>query len=575
MLRTTSHAPSTPASLVGAIASLAIVALLTACGGGGGGDGGSAGASAPPAAAVDTPSPLSAACTNCGAVDGSTYAGSGTGVWQVSNTGSSSKDFPLRIKGLTGQLVTLVFTNESAQEVVMPSLQILSSSTTLAPTLNKSMAVGNDGADAGMAFNADVANFNRDGFARLLSAPAAAGSISAKLSALSAPTAPAATYTVGQQRTVFLLDQSQRTVQLAGQRATGDGTVVNVWVEASELAPSRVSTTLADRVRDAFAGAGGIYDMLVKVGGPLWGPHGHTELLSGSGQPLDIFLVNFDRNGQAYGMGGYFWGLNNFKKGTGQLAYSNESLSMYMDTETMYLDGDRGLRQVVTALAHEGMHMQNFYRRSVSMGSQFAFDDWLEEMSALMMEDWASYALDTSHNAIRDARLPYYLNYRGSGSYNCELTRWDPMGTVCESYAVVGSFGGYLNRQFGLGFFQSVLRSTGLTDSAAVLEAAIKAERPDSGIGQELRRFSSAAAGLVPLSAGVAGYSMPTRNDDGLQLVAMDPAVLGESGRGLPAAVPSTLKGFASFPVSRSRLSGTYKETVRVPQGSTLTVVIR
>jgi len=569
----------TPNALFGAIASLAAAAILAACGGGGGGGeggaAGTAGASAPPVAAIDTPSPLTAACTDCGAVDGSTYAGAGTGVWQVSNTGSLAKDFPLAIKGLTGQLVTLVFTNESAQEVAMPSLQILSSSTTLAPTLSKSMSGGGDGADAGTAFNADVANFNRDGFARLLSTPTAAAGVAAKLSALSAPTAPAATYTVGQQRTVYLLDRSQRTVRLAGQRATGDGTVVNVWVETSEIDPARVSATLSDRVRDAFAGAGGIYDMLVKVGGPLWGPHGHTELLPGSGQPIDIFLVNFDRNAQPYGMGGYFWGLNNFKTGAGQLAYSNESLSMYMDTETMYLDGERGLRQVVTALAHEGMHMQNFYRRSVSMGSQFAFDDWLEEMSALMMEDWASYALDTSHNAIRDARLPYYLNYRGSGSYNCELTRWDPMGTVCESYAVVGSFGGYLNRQFGLGFFQSVLRSTGLTDSAAVLEAAIKAQRPDSGIGQELRRFSSAAAGLVPLSAGVAGYSMPMRNDDGLQLVAMDPAAFGESGRGLPAAVPSTLKGFASFPVSRFRLTGSYKETVRVPQGSTLTVVIR
>ncbi|MDM0119622.1 M30 family zinc metallopeptidase [Variovorax arabinosiphilus] len=569
----------TPNALFGAIASLAAAAILAACGGGGGGGeggaAGTAGASAPPVAAIDTPSPLTAACTDCGAVDGSTYAGAGTGVWQVSNAGSLAKDFPLAIKGLTGQLVTLVFTNESAQEVAMPSLQILSSSTTLAPTLSKTMAGGGDSADAGTAFNADVANFNRDGFARLLSTPTAAAGVAAKLSALSAPTAPAATYTVGQQRTVYLLDRSQRTVRLAGQRATGDGTVVNVWVETSEIDPARVSATLSDRVRDAFAGAGGIYDMLVKVGGPLWGPHGHTELLPGSGQPIDIFLVNFDRNAQPYGMGGYFWGLNNFKTGAGQLAYSNESLSMYMDTETMYLDGERGLRQVVTALAHEGMHMQNFYRRSVSMGSQFAFDDWLEEMSALMMEDWASYALDTSHNAIRDARLPYYLNYRGSGSYNCELTRWDPMGTVCESYAVVGSFGGYLNRQFGLGFFQSVLRSTGLTDSAAVLEAAIKAQRPDSGIGQELRRFSSAAAGLVPLSAGVAGYSMPMRNDDGLQLVAMDPAALGESGRGLPAAVPSTLKGFASFPVSRFRLTGSYKETVRVPPGSTLTVVIR
>lgn len=567
-----------PHPLLAAIASLAAAAMLTACGGGGGGGGGAsgaAGASAPPVTAAEpTPSPLVAACTNCGAIDGSTYAGAGTGVWQVSNDTSLSKDFALSINGLKGQLVTLVFTNESGQEVVMPSLQILSSATTVAPTLRKSMALGGADADAPTAFNAEVAQFNRQGFAKWLSQPAAGG-VNAKLSASSVPPAPAATFTVGQQRTVYLLDQSQRTVQLTGQRTTGDGTVVNVWVETSELDASRVSTTLAERMRDAFAAAGGIYDMLVKVGGPLWGPHGYTELLAGNGQPIDIFLVNFDRNGVPYGMGGYFWGLNNFKKDVGQRTYSNESVGMYMDTETMYLDGDRGMRQVVTALAHEGLHMQNFYRRSVTMGPEFAFDDWLEEMSALMMEDWASYSLDTSHNAIRDARLPYYLNYRGNGSYNCELTRWDPMGSVCESYAVVGSFGGYLNRQFGLGFFQSLLRSTGLTDSAAVLQAAIQAQRPSSGIGQEMRRFSSAAAGLVPLSADVAGYSMPTRNDDGLQLVAMDPAALGESGRGLPTAVPATLKGFASFPVSRFRLSGTYKETVRVPQGSTLTVVIR
>lgn len=556
-----------------ALAASGTAIALCACGGGGGGGGGGGDPSVAAVPAVAAPSSsLAVACTDCGAIDGSTYAGSGTGVWQVSNDTSAAKDFPVAIQGLSGQLVTLVFTNETAQDVAMPSLQIRSSATATAPALAKALRVGDQ--EPLPSFNAEVARFNREGFAKWLGAPGA-GEIEAKLSATSAPPAPAAAYTVGQQRTIHLLDRSQRTVELASQRATGDGTVVNLWVETSELGPSRVTTTLVERLRDAFAAAGGIYDMLVKVGGPLWGPHGHAELLAGSGQPIEIFLVNFDRNGKPYGMGGYFWGLNNFRKGAGQLADSNESLSMYMDTETMYLDGDSGMQQVVTALAHEGMHMQNFYRRSVGMGSQFAFDEWLEEMSALMMEDWASYSLDNSHNAIRDTRLPYYLNYRGSGSYNCELTRWDPMGTECESYAVVGSFGGYLNRQFGLGFFQSVLNSRGLTDSAAMLDAAIKAQRPTSGIGQEMRRFSSAAAGLVPLSAGVAGYSMPTRNDDGLRLVAMDPAAFGEAGRGLPTAVPATLKGFASFPVSRLRLSGIYRETVRVPQGSTLTVVIR
>lgn len=567
-------------AFVGVIASLGAAAILSACGGGGGGGGGDSGTASSGAPVTQT-SPdkataLTAACSGCGAIDGSTYAGSGTGVWQVTNTSTVPTDFPIVIDGLQGQLVTLVFTNESANAVVMPALQIQSSSTALAAPLSKALLDGGEAGDTDAIARSAISRFNREGFAGHLSTPTARSKASLSSAQLVAPSAPAATYSVGQQRTVYLHDQSQRTVELAGQQSTGDGTLVNVWVEASELGASRMSTALVTRVRDAFAGTGGVYDMLVKVGGPLWGPHAETELIAGTGQPIDIFLVNFDHNSQPYGLGGYFWGLNNFKRGSGQLAYSNESVGMFMDTETMYLGGDYGTRQIITALAHEGMHMQNFYRRGVKMGSEFTYDEWLEEMSALMMEDWASYTLDATHNAIRDARLPYYLSYRGNGSYNCSLTVWDPMGSACESYAVVGSFGGYLNRQFGLGFFRSVLYSAGVTDSKGMLDAAIKAQRPESGIGQELRRFTAAAAGLVPLaSQGVDAYSMPQRTDEGLRLVALDPSLLGEAGRSLPAAVPTALQGFASFPVSRSRLKGSYKETVRVPQGSTLTVVIR
>jgi hypothetical protein len=341
---------------------------------------------------------------------------------------------------------------------------------------------------------------------------------------------------VGQQRTVSLNDRSVRTVKLADQKATGDGTMVNVWVEVSELDPARVSDTLVARVRDAFAATGGIYDMLVKVGGPLWGPHAEPELITGTGQPIDIFFVNFDKNGQAYGLGGYFWALNSFKNDVSLPATSNETVSMYMDTETMYLDGERGLKQIVTSLAHEGMHMQNFYRRGVQMGVEFTFDTWLEEMSAMMMEDWASFTLDASHSAIRDVRFPTYLSYRGLGSYNCSLMNWTPMSSECESYAVNGSFGGF--------------------------------------VGKELRRFQVASAGLVSVKSGIPEYSMPARSEDGFELVAVDPAYFGESSRALPSSVPAHLQSLGSFPVNRYHAEGTFKETVRVPPGTTLTVVV-
>ncbi|SFM88681.1 hypothetical protein [Variovorax sp. OV329] len=552
--------------LLKAAAALAAALALSSCGGGGGGGGNSdAQASAKP----DVATSLSVACSGCSAVDPNTYAGSGTGVWQASNNATEAADLPVQLKGLTGQSVTLVFTNESAAPVALPALRIDTPQQYASAQLSKS---GTETAvDAAVHDNAEVSEFNRSGFARFLGSqgePAA----SRKSVVPAAPLASSVGYAVGDQRSIYLTGGRQRTVQLQATKATGDGRTVNLWVEPSEMTPSRVTADMVARLRDAFAGAGGVYDMLVKVGGPLWGPHSAPNyLISGAGQPIDIFFVNLDQNSTPYGVVGYFWSLNNFRADV--LPQSNQSLSMYMDTETLYLDGERGFMQIVSTLAHEGMHMQNFYRRGVLMGAAFTFDTWLEEMSAMMMEDWAGNSLNPGFNAIRDTRFPSYLGYGGKGSYNCSVTDWTPMGASCESYAVNGSFGAYLNRQFGLDLFTSLLNSSGMENSQALLDAAIKSRRPESSVGHELRYFSAAAAALVPLGAGIAGYSMPGRTDSGLSLAGIDPAAFGESRR-LPTALPAMLQPLASFPVSRARVQGTFDETIRVPAGTTLTVVV-
>lgn len=148
------------------------------------------------------------------------------------------------------------------------------------------------------------------------------------------------------------------------------------------------------------------------------------------------------------------------------------------------------------------------------------------------------------------------------------------MAQECESYAVTASFGAYLNRQLGLGFYRALLYGTGIEDSARMLEAAIQAQRPDSGTGRELRRFATAAAGLVPLAAGLAEFSLPARTEEGFVLPAIDPASFGNGYRGLPRSVPPYLQALASFPVARESMQGTYSELVRVPPGTTLTVVV-
>jgi hypothetical protein len=547
---------------------LAVAMSLSACGGGGGGGGGGVAvpvAATPPAAVKPTDgAPVSTSCSSCSQVEVATFSGAGTSIWQGVNKSQVSADVPLSISGLDGQTVTLVLTNESASDQSMGGLVVRSNSER-SIVASKSALQADDSAEAQ---NMAIGEFNRAGFDRLLGAP------SKDAMALSKSVAAPPPYAVADERQIYLYDHSRRTVKLVTQRITSDGTPVNLWVEVSELSPSRITAELAQRMEDKFAAPGGIYDLLVRTGGPLWGEHPFGELIAGSGQPVDIFLVNFDGNAKPYGVIGYFWGMNNFKKDSGDRSWSNESLSLYLDTESLYLDGETGVKQIATTMAHEGMHMQNFYRRSVKMGAKYAFATWLEEMSALMMEDWASFNIDPSHNAIRDARFPYYLAYNGAGSYNCMLSEWTPMGANCESYALNGSFGGFLNRQLGLDFYQSLLNSTGIEDSTAILETAIKSKRPDSGTAQELRRFSATAAGVIPLGAGLAEYSMPARSEGGFSLPAIDPSSLGRDKRSLPQAVPDWLRKTGSFPLVRPDVKGIYTETVRVPAGTTLSVVV-
>jgi len=551
----------------------ALVLTLAGCGGGGGGSTpvsntakGTSGTTTG-TSNITADGKLHAACQSCSATDDATYAGSGAGIWQAINATGAALDVPVSIKGLAGQNVTLVFTNESASTQTMSSialsanmsasiLRAQSQATTTATTTSESPTL------------AAIRDFNYQGWTSLATNQVTA---TARYAASGTPT----TYQVGDTRSFYYADNSARTTTLAQTATTSDGTTVNLWVESSELGTGKITPAIITSLITQYAQSGGIYDMLVRVGGPLYGPNNQSSLIDGTHQPIDLVVMNFDNNGQAFGLLGYFWALNNFKTGAGQLAYSNQSISLYLDSETLYLGGTYGMNQMLTTMAHESMHMQNFYRRSVLMGSQYAFEPWLEEMSAMMMEDWASATIVPGYNAIRDARFATYMTYAGHGSYNCGLTTWTPYGTDCESYAVNGSFGGYLNRQFGLSFYQSLLNNRNHTASIDILNEVIGNAQAGASVPSMLRDFASAASGLIPLSSNVTGFTMPARSEAGFTLPAIDPTSLyGGATRDLPTSVPATLAALGTFPVVRSHVSGTYSETVRVPVGATLSVVV-
>jgi hypothetical protein len=406
-----------------------------------------------------------------------------------------------------------------------------------------------------------IAEFNRTGWSQAIRS---SRQQSASRSILSGSRRSAAQYTIGSTRDFWHDENDVRSATLREQATTADGTTVNVWVETTEYDPGKVSDAILGQLSEVFARADGVYDMLKRIGGPLWGPHDYpAELISGTGQPIDIVVLNFDRNTQPYGTVGYFWGLHALAKTVD--ARSNESVSLYLDSETMYLDGAFGLKAAKMTLAHEGMHMSNFYRRGVKMSPNDQFDLWLEEMTALIMEDAASAAIDPSFNPIRDVRLPDYLDF---GSGNCALMAWVSVGGTCDGYAVNGSFGGFLLRHLGTDFFKQMLTTPG-TDSEGVLKTAISTE--STTLGEQLRRFAVTTSGLLPPTAP-AGYGYPGRLEDGFTIPNID---LTGYTQTIPLTSPSTLAAYGNFMVQRTDVNGTFSATVRVPVGSTLSVLIR
>jgi hypothetical protein len=578
-------------SAFGVIVALSLAASLAACGGGGGGDGGSnstannntntnsgtntnTGTNTAGNTPIITQTPtddgqLHAACSNCGAADDSTYTGSGVGLWQALNTGAQSDTVNVSLKGTTGRNVTLVFTNELATPVAF-NASVTAPTADVVAMKAQASAASTGGEDPLVQ---RIHEFNSTGWKTLVQQSAA----SSAASGLSADVVgrvqrSVVTYNIGDTRDFWLADYTQRHMTLQAVGTTTDGTKVNIWVETSEYGTGKITPAIVSSLLQNYAGTGGIYDMVTGVGGPFWGTVGTAGMI-GASQPVDLVVANFDHNAQPYGMVGYFWALNNFvNQGSGQTAYSNADLSLYLDSETLYLAGAAGMKSMQTVMAHESTHMQNFYRRDMLMGTQYAYDTWLEETTAMMMEDWVSFNIDSTYNAIRDNRFISYLTYNNHGSYSCGLTTWDVGDTTCDSYTTNGSFGGFLNRQLGLAFYKALLNDKNATTSMAILNDAIKQVRPDSSVAQELRHFTAAASAQVPLTANMAQYSFPSRAEGGFTLPSIDPSTMV---RLLPSASPGILLGYASFPVARSNVASTYQETVTLPPGVTLSVIVQ
>ncbi len=535
---------------------LALGAVLAGCGGGGGG-----GPSGPS-------SQLTAACsgTACGAANATTYSGQGVGVWSYTNTTQAEQQIPVGLTNLGSKQVTLIYTNNGDASVPMPALTLTPPAATTA-TAQKSLS-------AAPATVNRIPERIRNFKPRLTAADMQARQ--------SIKPQAAAILPVGSQRSWFVqpgdsrIEARQATLRRQASVPTPTGTrTINVWLEDSEYDADKVSDALLDTLLQRFtSGSDAVYPLITGLSGEPWGAHSYSDLIDPE-QPLDIVFVNFVPDRTPYGLLGYFWSLNNFKQDPANpdLKYSNQSLSFYMDTETLYLDPAEGMTNQISTLSHEFVHMTNFYRRSVQLskpGTDYAFDTFLEEMSAMMGEDIVAQRVTPGFNSIANGRVPSWLSRSG---FNCDPAAWSAdTAAPCFGYDVNGSLGAYLVRQYGVGFYKQLLSNTTSTDSLQVLGNAIQ-QAGGPTLPVAIQRWGANIA-LLPGDVP-SGYGWPARTDQGFTLAAINGSSLASS-RVLPTTVPVNLNARGHFPFLRQPdAQGTYQEQLRVPAGSTLTAVVR
>lgn len=495
---------------------------------------------------------------NCASLTNDTYGGSGVGIWKVSNSSNKAVAVPLSIKGLSGQDVTLVFTNTTLTSQPMTPI-------TLTPSVPRSSvlrSVQQPKASQGIRpVPSEISEFNRVGAPALLRKSSFAPSRRALQRAIPP--------SIGASRQWYVHVETMETRQATLVRsATRDGMTVNIWLEDGEAGDNRISAAVLDGIMSRFfTDTNAVYHRATALVGQPWGVHSFDDLIQ-TEQPLDIVLVNFDRDQLPYGLMGYFWSYNNFKVSP-NTPQSNESLSVFLDTETIYRSADdTGLNIQYNTLAHEFMHMVNFYQRGVVLDN--TFDTWLEETSALMLEDLISDTLTPGFNPTRDSRFPDYLKQSG---FNCSLIAWnDDYASNCFSYSVAGNVGGYLLRHYGAGFFQSLLRNNSSVNALAIMDSVIR-DAGGPGAVEAIRRAALNVA-LLPAIGTPAGFGMPQRLEGGITLYGVDGPMYA-SIRSLPQTVPEELVPLGSFPLVRPAVYGAYAETVSVPPGTTLSVVVR
>jgi hypothetical protein len=238
-----------------------------------------------------------------------------------------------------------------------------------------------------------------------------------------------------------------------------------IWLQDG----NNLSQSSIDKLADIFLKSGednDIYDWVSNVYGKEWGSEANyidSKLIHNS-DIIDILVYNMNN----YGLAGYFWGKDNFKRS--EVGASNEKIMFYINSELLKRDP----KETYTTLAHEFQHMIHFYQRSVIKGIEDAA--WYDELMSEATEDLVatkigymgprhvdSYNGTAGRAGNRGGRYPNFNRYN-----TVALTTWQ---NTTRDYSKVSAFGGYLLRNYGGANFLKRMMYTNNQDEYGVLDA--------------------------------------------------------------------------------------------------------
>lgn len=480
---------------------------------------------------------------NCSASNPTTYTGSGTGVWRYNNTTGNNATIDISINGVSaGKTVTMLFSNGTTTAAAsLPATGVLATPVAFSPLSNSLPAPGND-ADDQHQHDSNHLKLLIENLKLVsnLSSPALSAQSMAKNSNTAPPPPPMPTPAVGDTRSwkENAFDNKDYLATAKAVCSVPNGRKVVIWVDSSygtKVLDSDITTFV-----NSYCGNTGGFARLTTLMGDAWGTVSasqQTYLISDSPtkQDINIVIVAATTN-----YGGYFWGANNYQSAFS--SSSNEALVFFINANGLH----SSINYYMSALLHESTHMINFYQRSVTRSSYH--DTWLEETSAMMAEDIVTPAVLSGYNPVASVRVPGYVNTGGAVSY----VSWPQLSS--NNYAMGGSFGGYLNRRYGITIFEQLITDCNTAISYTCMDNLIK-NHGGPGFAIDFARFGASIFAGLPAAGMPTAYAYPAKSDGGYSLAAIN----------VPTNAPATATSLSSFTATTHTYN---KDTVASGQSS-------